>query len=101
MSIACCSATRTPPFELASGLPPVTVGVTERCAHTHIDVARAYRQWGILEPCYRCLLGAYQTAPEEVAGRTAIRGMAPTMLSADHAQRLSGLRLCASHVGAA
>lgn len=86
---------------LADGLPPATIAVTERRARYHIDVARAYMQWNKLEPCYHSLLDAYQAAPEEVAGRPAIRGMVTTLLSAERARQLSGLRRFATRIGAA
>jgi transcriptional regulator with XRE-family HTH domain len=51
------------------------VTVTERKATLLIDTARAFLQRGRYDSAYRALRSAHEIAPEEVAGRAAVRAL--------------------------
>jgi transcriptional regulator with XRE-family HTH domain len=61
---------------VASRIPLASITVTERRASLLIDVARAFLQWGKHERALTAMRGAWSAAPEEVAGRPAVRDLA-------------------------
>jgi transcriptional regulator with XRE-family HTH domain len=60
-------------IDLARRIDIRTITVTERKAALLIDTARAFLQRGRHDSAYIALREAHETAPEEVAGRSAVR----------------------------
>lgn len=60
-------------FDVARGINPAAITVTERKATLFIDTARAFMQRGRHENAYLSIRAAHEVAPEEVTGRTAVR----------------------------
>jgi transcriptional regulator with XRE-family HTH domain len=58
------------------------VAITERKATLLIDIARALLQRGWHDSAYRAVRGAHEIAPEEVAGRAAIRAFVRDLAAA-------------------
>ncbi|MFD4831908.1 helix-turn-helix domain-containing protein [Streptomyces uncialis] len=69
----------------------------ERKARYWIDVARSFDQWGKPDHCYRALLAAERTAPQEVR-RDSVRAVTSGLLRYD--RTLPGVRAFAQRVGA-
>ena len=86
-------------IEYARELRPAAITTAERQGRYWIDVARAYHQWGKLEPCYRALLSAEQAAPAEVSYRPPVHRMTKDLLRADRRRSLPGLRAFAHRIG--
>jgi len=59
-------------IDVARGIDPGTLTVTERRATLLVDTARAFLQWGKHEKAYIALRAAEKTAHEEVAGRPSV-----------------------------
>jgi hypothetical protein len=59
-------------IEVARGIDPSTIAVTERKASLLIDISRALLQWGRHEKAYIALRAAEQAAHEEVARRPSV-----------------------------
>ncbi|MFF7455277.1 helix-turn-helix domain-containing protein [Kitasatospora sp. NPDC008115] len=83
-------------IELASTIDPTALPTAERQARFFTDVARAFDQWGKPEQCYRALLAAEETAPQEIR-RGAVRDLATTLLR--HDRKLPGVRDFAARAG--
>ncbi|WP_331743501.1 helix-turn-helix domain-containing protein [Kitasatospora sp. NBC_01300] len=83
-------------IELARTIAPAALPTAERQARFFTDVARAFDQWGKHEQCYRALLAAEETAPQEVR-RGAVRDLAVGLLRYD--RRLPGVRDFAARAG--
>ncbi|MGW4381243.1 XRE family transcriptional regulator [Kitasatospora sp. NPDC004531] len=83
-------------IELASTIVPTALPTVERQARFFIDVARAFDQWNKPEQCYRALLAAEETAPQELR-RGAVRDLATTLLR--HDRKLPGVRDFAARAG--
>ncbi|MFF2073321.1 hypothetical protein ACFVXG_01040 [Kitasatospora sp. NPDC058162] len=77
-------------------IDPAALPTAERQARFFTDVARAFDQWGKYEQCYRALLAAEETAPQEVR-RGAVRNLAIGLLRYD--RRLPGVRDFAARAG--
>jgi transcriptional regulator with XRE-family HTH domain len=60
-------------IDLARGIAPGEIPVTERRATLFIDTARAYLQRGKHENAYLSIRAAHETAPEEVTARSSVR----------------------------
>ncbi|MCQ0023978.1 helix-turn-helix domain-containing protein [Streptomyces somaliensis DSM 40738] len=83
--------------ELARRVDPAALPTTERRARYWIDVARAFDQWGKPDRCYRALLAAERSAPQEVR-RDSVRTLTTGLLRHDRA--LPGVRAFAHRTGA-
>ncbi|MFF4927125.1 helix-turn-helix domain-containing protein [Kitasatospora sp. NPDC001261] len=83
-------------IELARTIDPAALPTAERQARFFTDVARAFDQWGKYEQCYRALLAAEETAPQEVR-RGAVRDLAVGLLRYD--RQLPGVRDFAARAG--
>jgi transcriptional regulator with XRE-family HTH domain len=66
--------------DIARGIDPNTLKVTERKATLLIDVARAFLQWGRHEKAYLSLRAAEEVAHEEVAGRPSVHRLVRELL---------------------
>jgi transcriptional regulator with XRE-family HTH domain len=86
-------------IEHAKTLRPAAIPTAERRGRYWIDVARAYHQWGKLEPCYRTLLAAERAAPAEVRYRPPVHRIAEDLLRASHRQSLPGVPAFARRIG--
>lgn len=62
-------------IDLAQGISPAAITVTERKATLFIDTARAFIQRGRHENAYLSIRAAHEIAPEEVTGRAAVRAL--------------------------
>jgi transcriptional regulator with XRE-family HTH domain len=60
-------------IDLAQGISPGAITVTERKATLFIDTARAFMQRGRHENAYLSIRAAHEIAPEEVTGRATVR----------------------------
>ena len=60
-------------IDLARGVSPAAITVTERKATLFIDIARAFMQLRRHENAYLSVRAAHEIAPEEVTGRAAVR----------------------------
>lgn len=69
----------------------------ERQGRYWIDVARSFDQWGKPDRCYRALLAAEATAPQEVR-RASVRAMTAALMRHDRA--VPGVRAFAVRTGA-
>ncbi|MEV3948585.1 helix-turn-helix transcriptional regulator [Streptomyces halstedii] len=83
-------------IELARTIDPTALPTAERQARFFTDVARAFDQWGKPEQCFRALLAAEQTAPQEMR-RSAVRDLATGLLR--HNRKLPGVRDFAVRTG--
>jgi hypothetical protein len=67
--------------DVARGIDPSTITVTERRATLLVDTARAFLQWGKHEKAYIALRAAEETAHEEVAGRPSVHRLIGDLLT--------------------
>jgi transcriptional regulator with XRE-family HTH domain len=67
--------------DVARSIDLTKIAVTERKASLLIDTARAFLQWSKHEKAYLALRAAEQAAPEEVAGRPAVRRLVRELVS--------------------
>ncbi|WP_433717397.1 hypothetical protein ACQP2U_43460 (plasmid) [Nocardia sp. CA-084685] len=86
-------------IEAARQINPATIALAERRAQYWSDVARAFHQWGKPEQCYRALLAAEQTSPDEVRYRKQIQQITKSLLHDPAANALTGLRAFARRTG--
>lgn len=61
--------------DIAGRVDPAAIGLGERRASLHLDVAQAYAQWGKWDRAWSALLEAETAAPHEVRTRPATRGL--------------------------
>lgn len=67
--------------DVARGIDPTAVTVTERKASLYVDTARAFLQWGKHEKAYLALRAAEETAHEEVADRPSVHRVIRELLT--------------------
>lgn len=87
-------------IEAARRINPMAIPLVERRARYWSDVARSFHQWGKPEQCYRALLAAEQTSPDEVHYHKPIHQIITSLLQHPTAHTLPGLRAFASRTGA-
>ncbi|MCU1645406.1 MAG: binding protein with helix-turn-helix domain [Nocardia sp.] len=86
-------------IEVARQINPATIASRERRAQYWSDVARAFHQWGKPEACYRALLAAEQTSPDEVRYRKQIQHITRSLLRDPAATSLPGVQAFALRTG--
>jgi hypothetical protein len=87
-------------IEAARRIDPTAIPLAERRARYWSDVARSFAQWGKHEQCYRALLAAERSAPDEVRYRKPVHEITTSLLRHHTAHAMPGLRAFASRVGA-
>ncbi|MGH3934446.1 MAG: helix-turn-helix domain-containing protein [Pseudonocardiaceae bacterium] len=87
-------------IEVARQINPTTIPLVERRARYWSDVARSFHQWGKPELCYRALLAAEHTSPDEVRYRKPIHQITTSLLQHPTAHTLPGLQAFANRTGA-
>lgn len=86
-------------IEVARQINPVIIALAERRAQYWSDVARAFHQWGKPAQCYRALLAAERTSPDEVRYRKQIQQITSSLLRDPEANTLRGLKAFAFRTG--
>lgn len=79
-------------IEAARKIDPASIPLVENRARYWSDVARAFHQWGKPEQCYRALLAAEHTAPDEVRYRKPIQQITHSLLRHPTTKSLPGLQ---------
>lgn len=87
-------------IETARRVDRTAIPTAEQLARHWADIARAFHQWGKLEPCYRALLAAERAAPDEVRYRKPIQHLTASLIRDPRANTLPGLRAFAARTGA-
>jgi transcriptional regulator with XRE-family HTH domain len=86
-------------IEAARRIKPAAIPLAERRARYWSDVARAYHAWGKPEQCYRALLAAEHSSPDEVRYRRPIQQITTSLLQHPTAHTLPGLGAFAARTG--
>jgi hypothetical protein len=87
-------------IETAQQIDPTAIPLVERRARYWSDVARSFHQWNKPTQCYRALLAAERTSPDEVHYRKPIQQITTSLLRHPTAHTLPGLRAFAARTGA-
>jgi hypothetical protein len=87
-------------IETAQRINPTAIPLAERRARYWSDVARCFHQWDKPTQCYRALLAAERTSPDEVRYRKPIQQITTSLLQHPTAHTLPGLRAFAARTGA-
>lgn len=87
-------------IETAQQINPTAIPLVERRARYWSDVARSFHQWNKPTQCYRALLAAERTSPDEVRYRKPIQQITTSLLRHPTAHTLPGLRAFAARTGA-
>lgn len=88
-------------IDVARGIDPGKIAITERKATLLIDTARAFLQWGKHEKAYRALRAADQVAHEEITSRPSVRRLVGELAAAAPPSICREARQFATQIGPA
>jgi len=88
-------------IEVARGIDPGKIVITERKATLLIDTARAFLQWGKHEKAYHALRAADQVAHEEITSRPSVRRLVGELAAAAPPSLRPEAREFATQIGSA